>query len=110
MIRLKMHQLDFVLLAYLRSIFRSEYEPFSTIHLTLPASMKDQPLLSKATDLEFELKMLTVYVDLMKLLKSSKEDKGKNTSLYEQDIDLLKDANKLNLSQEMKFSILFRSE
>ena len=47
---------------------------------------------------------------MMKLLKVSKEESGKNTTMLQSDLDLLKKADELKLSFEMRMAIVFRSE
>ena len=45
----------------------------------------------------------------MKLLKASKEH-GKGNTMLESDLDLLKEADKLKLTEQMRMAVLFRSE
>ena len=54
--------------------------------------------------------MMNVYLELMKLLRTSKEDSSKDTTMLESDIDILRQAGKYKLSDEMRMAILFRIE
>ena len=76
-IRLKNHHLDFNLIAYLRMINQVNYHPKN--------GQRTKVYLSKITDLQYELEILTLYAKIMAKLKEDKETKGENVSTMEQD-------------------------
>ena len=64
-----MHHLNFVLVAYLRMIHRTTYKAAAGKEKT-PSSA---PLLTQVTDLDYELKMMLIYIDIVNNLIQSIE-------------------------------------
>ena len=99
-----MHHLNFVLVAYLRMIHRTTYKAAAGKEKT-PSSA---PLLTQVTDLDYELKMMLIYIDIVNNLIQSIET-GENRTTLEEDQKLLLEGGD-SMSMAMRMAITCRSE
>lgn len=102
-IRMKLHHLNFVLIAYLRMIHRTTYKPAPS-----KGKAASLPLLTAVTDLDYELKMMLIYIDIVNNL-ILRIEVGENRTTLEEDQKLLQEGGD-SMSMAMHMSITYRSE
>ena len=98
-IRLKKHQLNSLLMAYLRAVCQTQYQK------TYDGHLKDT-LLSKPSNLKYEKYCVTYYEQLVKFLQSNLERKY----TLEADLETLADTDGQKLSWAAKMALVYRIE